>query len=207
MTHWKGEFLGQQETGAWRGWGLPATAGPALRGPSALALSLPCRCPPPGGGNPDPGREAAEWVGASGAGRAAHPSRVRGAPAAGQGEKTCGGGALPLLGNPLAQLPAPLLLACPPVLPSLTLQRGLCLPLPPRWGQVPFPLNLADMGWSFYRRILRETDRKNKIQSINASERVSAQVKIPWLAESSVFGSADMQAVSPSSHPLLDWVG
>lgn len=116
------------------------------------------------------------------------------------------GGGTAATWGPSGTAVCPLALGLPPVLPSLPLQRGLCLPLPPCWGQVAFPLNLADMGWSFYRRILRETDRKNKIQSINASERVSVQVKIPWLAESSVIGSADMQAVSPSSHPLLDWV-
>lgn len=58
-----------------------------------------------------------------------------------------------LLGDPQAQLPAPLLLACPPPapatlptpLPSQTLQRRLLM-FSPSCGQVPFPLNLTDMG-------------------------------------------------------------
>lgn len=82
LTHWKGEFLGQQETGAWKGLGLP----PGDRQPPAL--SFPRRCPPHGGSNPDPGREATEWVRASRVGRAAHPGRVWDAAAAGQGERT-----------------------------------------------------------------------------------------------------------------------
>ena len=80
---WKGEFLGQQEAGAWKGLGLPSGDH------QPAALCLPRRCPPHGGSNPDPRREAAEWVGASRAGRAAHPGGVWGAAAAGQGERTC----------------------------------------------------------------------------------------------------------------------
>ena len=56
-----------------------------------------------------------------------------------------------LLEEPQAQLPAPLLLACPLLatlptpLPSQTLQWGL-LRFSPSRGQVPFPLNLTNMG-------------------------------------------------------------
>ena len=59
-----------------------------------------------------------------------------------------------LLGDPQAQLPAPLLLAYPLLatlptpLPSQTLSDPLVgtAMLPPSCGQVPFPLNLTDMG-------------------------------------------------------------